>query len=58
MVVLLGLATPRFGEGLAIVEGPVQIPGAREPITSVYFNDPYGSLIEMSRYDGPAPNAS
>lgn len=42
-------------EGIAIVEGPVQKSGARGPITSVYFNDPDGNLIEISRYEDPAP---
>jgi catechol 2,3-dioxygenase-like lactoylglutathione lyase family enzyme len=42
-------------QGIAIVEGPVQKSGARGPITSVYFNDPDGNLIEISRYDEPAP---
>ena len=37
--------------GIAIVEGPVQKSGAQGPITSVYFNDPDGNLIEISRYD-------
>lgn len=37
--------------GIAIVEGPVQKSGACGPITSVYFNDPDGNLIEISRYD-------
>lgn len=40
--------------GIAIVEGPVQKSGARGPITSVYFNDPDGNLIEVSCYDAPA----
>lgn len=38
--------------GVAIVEGPVAKTGARGPITSVYFNDPDGNLIEISSYDG------
>lgn len=42
-------------EGIAIVEGPVQKSGARGPITSVYFNDPDGNLIEISHYDTPDP---
>lgn len=37
-------------EGVAIVEGPVAKTGARGPITSVYFNDPDGNLIEVSSY--------
>lgn len=38
-------------EGVAIVEGPVGKTGAAGPITSVYFNDPDGNLIEISTYD-------
>ena len=38
-------------ENVTIVEGPVTKSGARGPITSVYFNDPDGNLIEVSRYD-------
>lgn len=38
-------------EGVEVVEGPVAKSGARGPITSVYFNDPDGNLIEVSRYD-------
>lgn len=37
--------------GIAIVEGPVQKSGAQGPIVSVYFNDPDGNLIEISRYE-------
>lgn len=37
-------------EGVLIVEGPVQKFGAMGPITSVYFNDPDGNLVEVSRY--------
>ena len=33
-----------------IVEGPVQKTGAQGPITSIYFNDPDGNLIEVSSY--------
>ena len=35
---------------IAVLEGPVQKSGARGPITSVYFNDPDGNLIEVSSY--------
>jgi catechol 2,3-dioxygenase-like lactoylglutathione lyase family enzyme len=38
-------------EGVEVVEGPVAKLGALGPITSVYFNDPDGNLIEVSRYD-------
>lgn len=37
-------------EDVAIVEGPVAKSGAQGPITSVYFNDPDGNLIEVARY--------
>ena len=37
--------------GIAIVEGPVAKSGARGPITSIYFTDPDGNLIEVARYD-------
>lgn len=41
-------------EGVAIVEGPVAKSGARGAITSVYFTDPDGNLIEISSYPGDA----
>ena len=37
-------------EGVAVVEGPVEKSGALGPILSVYFNDPDGNLIEVSKY--------
>ncbi|WP_127901796.1 VOC family protein [Solirhodobacter olei] len=37
-------------EGVVVAEGPVQKSGARGPITSIYFNDPDGNLIEVSSY--------
>ncbi|MEN2427073.1 VOC family protein [Chromobacterium vaccinii] len=37
-------------EGVAIVEGPITRSGAMGPITSVYFNDPDGNLVEVSSY--------
>ncbi|MFC4762692.1 VOC family protein [Dyella koreensis] len=36
--------------GVAVEEGPVARTGARGPIESVYFRDPDGNLIEVSRY--------
>jgi catechol 2,3-dioxygenase-like lactoylglutathione lyase family enzyme len=37
-------------EGVAVVEGPVEKTGALGPMTSVYFNDPDGNLIEVASY--------
>ncbi len=37
-------------EDIAICEGPVERSGARGPVTSVYFTDPDGHLIEISSY--------
>lgn len=37
-------------ERVEIVEGPVQRAGAVGTMTSVYFTDPDGNLIEVSRY--------
>lgn len=37
-------------KGVAIEEGPVPRTGATGPITSVYFRDPDGNLIEVSNY--------
>jgi catechol 2,3-dioxygenase-like lactoylglutathione lyase family enzyme len=36
--------------GIEILEGPVERTGAVGPITSVYFRDPDGNLIEVSNY--------
>jgi len=36
---------------VAIIEGPVARTGAMGPITSLYFRDPDGNLIEVSNYD-------
>lgn len=38
-------------EGVAIEQGPVAKTGATGPITSVYFRDPDGNLVEVSNYD-------
>lgn len=35
---------------IEIIEGPVQRTGATGPVTSVYFRDPDGNLIEVSNY--------
>ncbi|MFD1880451.1 VOC family protein [Paracoccus pacificus] len=40
-------------QGVPVTEGPVAKTGARGPITSIYFNDPDGNLIEIARYDPP-----
>ena len=37
--------------GIAIEQGPVPKTGALGPITSVYFRDPDGNLIEVSNYN-------
>ena len=37
-------------EGVQILEGPVEKTGALGPMTSVYFADPDGNLIEVSAY--------
>jgi catechol 2,3-dioxygenase-like lactoylglutathione lyase family enzyme len=37
--------------GVAIVAGPVRRTGALAPMTSVYFRDPDGNLVEVARYD-------
>ena len=38
--------------GIAIIQGPVDKTGALGPMKSVYFRDPDGNLIEVSRYPG------
>lgn len=46
-------------ENVAIVEGPVAKTGAlsdtQGPITSIYFNDPDGNLIEVASYERNTP---
>jgi len=37
--------------GVPIEEGPLPRTGATGPITSVYFRDPDGNLIEVANYD-------
>ncbi|MEO8883302.1 MAG: VOC family protein [Devosia sp.] len=37
-------------EGVAMEVGPVERNGARGPMMSVYFRDPDGNLVEVSRY--------
>jgi len=36
--------------GVAVEEGPVGRTGAQGPMTSVYFRDPDGNLIELAHY--------
>lgn len=36
---------------IEVLEGPVQRTGAVGPITSAYFRDPDGNLIEVSNYE-------
>jgi catechol 2,3-dioxygenase-like lactoylglutathione lyase family enzyme len=40
--------------GVPVEEGPVARTGATGPITSVYFRDPDGNLVEVSTYDAGA----
>ena len=45
--------------GVAIAEGPVPKTGALGPMTSIYFRDPDGNLIEVSNYvSEPSPQPS
>lgn len=37
--------------GIAIEVGPVPRHGALGPMTSVYFRDPDGNLVEVAKYD-------
>ena len=41
--------------GVTVEEGPVARTGAVGPIESLYFRDPDGNLIEVSRYLEAAP---
>jgi catechol 2,3-dioxygenase-like lactoylglutathione lyase family enzyme len=36
--------------GVALVEGPVPRAGALGPMTSIYFRDPDGNLLELATY--------
>lgn len=40
--------------GVSVLEGPVPRPGASGEMESVYFRDPDGNLIEISRYPDAA----
>ena len=37
-------------QGVKIIEGPVPKTGALGPMSSVYFRDPDGNLVEVSNY--------
>ncbi|GAB4179881.1 MAG: VOC family protein [Thalassobaculales bacterium] len=37
--------------GITVEQGPVAKTGALGPITSLYFRDPDGNLVEVSTYD-------
>jgi catechol 2,3-dioxygenase-like lactoylglutathione lyase family enzyme len=50
------VVTKLADNGVPVIEGPVTRTGARGSFTSVYFNDPDGNLIEISRYPDPATN--
>ncbi len=39
--------------GVEVLEGPLERIGALGEMTSVYFRDPDGNLIEVSTYDQP-----
>jgi len=41
-------------EGVLIEVGPVARTGATGPMTSLYFRDPDGNLVEVARYDEPS----
>jgi catechol 2,3-dioxygenase-like lactoylglutathione lyase family enzyme len=46
------VVTRLAAEGVAVEEGPVPRTGARGQMTSVYFRDPDGNLLEVSSYEG------
>ena len=37
--------------GVSIELGPVRRTGARGPMTSIYFRDPHGHVVEISEYE-------
>jgi catechol 2,3-dioxygenase-like lactoylglutathione lyase family enzyme len=41
------------GRGVSVAEGPVARTGALGPITSFYFRDPDGNLVELATYVMP-----
>jgi catechol 2,3-dioxygenase-like lactoylglutathione lyase family enzyme len=40
--------------GIVVEVGPVARDGAEGPMTSLYFRDPDGNLVEVSHYDVPS----
>ncbi|HEV8438364.1 MAG TPA: VOC family protein [Methylomirabilota bacterium] len=40
--------------GVEVIDGPGARAGALGPITSIYFRDPDGNLVEVSNYPEPA----
>jgi len=46
---LAEVAARMSGCGHPVIEGPVPRSGARGPITSIYFRDPDGNLVEVGR---------
>jgi catechol 2,3-dioxygenase-like lactoylglutathione lyase family enzyme len=48
---LADVAAHLKANGVAIAQGPVPKTGALGPMTSIYFRDPDGNLIEVSNYD-------
>lgn len=48
---LAGVISRLEAAGAAVELGPVARTGARGPMMSVYFRDPDGNLVEVSRYE-------
>jgi catechol 2,3-dioxygenase-like lactoylglutathione lyase family enzyme len=38
------------GKGVEVIEGPVHRTGALGPVSSIYFRDPDGNLVELASY--------
>ena len=47
------IATWLDGRGVSVEDGPVARTGALGPITSFYFRDPDGNLVELATYVKP-----